>query len=418
VQDVRPWLDGKASREEAAVFAARTALRSAPVLLSLAGSKQGQDILLSAFRALAVSWIAARYPVHRRDLHVAAAQVAAHATNDAQIAAAARAAGAPNADDIHVYSANAASGIDAAARAAHAAAFATNDADTAHTTDAARANAYAAHNAALYAGTAPARANASAAARTDADALDRGINSSDLASQPLWPTRSLTWFENAWDRLKQHLLSSNQNWEVWTEWYEDRLHGRPANEALELARSTIPNEIWQQGPAVVNAHIKALIGDHAQDHSIHPSQSFDFFLSYNHEDKDFARWIMRLLENEGFSVSGFAENPQVFRNSAADDLTERQREFNQSGSAIALLSQAYIKSNYSQLEWSAAHNVRNRNVISFLIRPVPLFLSQVSHTTSLVGLSAEEVAAAIFRAGLARQIWTATASRRLQRKTL
>jgi hypothetical protein len=62
--------------------------------------------------------------------------------------------------------------------------------------------------------------------------------------------------------LKAAVLAANQSWEVWTDWYEARLAGDaadPPNEALEVARATIPDEIWKQGPAVVNAEIKRLI---------------------------------------------------------------------------------------------------------------------------------------------------------------
>ena len=45
------------------------------------------------------------------------------------------------------------------------------------------------------------------------------------------------------------LLSANEGWEVWTDWYDARLAGdaaRPPIEALEVARATIPDEIWKQ----------------------------------------------------------------------------------------------------------------------------------------------------------------------------
>ena len=65
--------------------------------------------------------------------------------------------------------------------------------------------------------------------------------------------------------MKSALLAADQGWEVWTDWYEARLAGdaaRPPNEALEVARATIPDEIWKQGPAAVNAEIKRLIEEH------------------------------------------------------------------------------------------------------------------------------------------------------------
>jgi hypothetical protein len=30
-----------------------------------------------------------------------------------------------------------------------------------------------------------------------------------------------------WSTLKDHLLAADEGWEVWTDWYEARLHGRP-----------------------------------------------------------------------------------------------------------------------------------------------------------------------------------------------
>jgi hypothetical protein len=68
-----------------------------------------------------------------------------------------------------------------------------------------------------------------------------------------------------WGTLRAALLAADQGWEVWTEWYEARLVGdaaHPPNEALEIARATIPNEIWRHGPAAVNAEIKRLIAEH------------------------------------------------------------------------------------------------------------------------------------------------------------
>jgi hypothetical protein len=37
----------------------------------------------------------------------------------------------------------------------------------------------------------------------------------------------------------EHLLAADEGWEVWTDWYEARLHGRPFDKALEEARVLI-----------------------------------------------------------------------------------------------------------------------------------------------------------------------------------
>lgn len=63
--------------------------------------------------------------------------------------------------------------------------------------------------------------------------------------------------------MKSRLLALHPDWHVWTDWYEDRYHGRPANEALEIARATLPEELWAQGPRAVNARIAELIAEHA-----------------------------------------------------------------------------------------------------------------------------------------------------------
>jgi hypothetical protein len=66
----------------------------------------------------------------------------------------------------------------------------------------------------------------------------------------------------AWSRLKALLLArADEHWEVWTEWYEDRLAGRPADRDLELARVLLPDELWKQGPKAVNSEIRRLIDE-------------------------------------------------------------------------------------------------------------------------------------------------------------
>ncbi|WP_147262940.1 hypothetical protein [Roseiarcus fermentans] len=79
--------------------------------------------------------------------------------------------------------------------------------------------------------------------------------------------------------MKSVLLDANEGWDVWTDWYEARLDGdagSPPNEALEIARATIPDDIWTQGPAVVNAEIKRLTEKHTEGNDRPPmSASFN-----------------------------------------------------------------------------------------------------------------------------------------------
>ena len=46
-------------------------------------------------------------------------------------------------------------------------------------------------------------------------------------------------------------------------WYEDRLAGGPSlGEEFDIAVATLPDGLWRQGPAAVNARIKELIAEH------------------------------------------------------------------------------------------------------------------------------------------------------------
>ncbi len=76
---------------------------------------------------------------------------------------------------------------------------------------------------------------------------------------PLWDENNIPPnFSAKWEVLKSKLISSGEDWEVWTNWYEDRLAGNPANPVLDVARVTLPEPMWEEGAATVNAEIKNL----------------------------------------------------------------------------------------------------------------------------------------------------------------
>jgi hypothetical protein len=190
--EVRRWLSNK-PREVAVVFAARAALRVAPLLGRALGprgggaAKVGRDIVLPAFRAMAVPWVAGQYLIH---------------------------------------------GAEAAARAAAA------DADA---------------------------AVAAAAVAADARNIDEGASASALATRPLWLAEVPSWARDAWQQLEAALLKENQDWRVWTDWYRARLEGRQADEALEVARVLIADQLWSQGPRAVNAEIARLMAQYVPE---------------------------------------------------------------------------------------------------------------------------------------------------------
>ena len=97
---------------------------------------------------------------------------------------------------------------------------------------------------------------------------------------PLWARRFPVPIEVSWNSLNRELSGYKENWHVWTDWYQDRLDGKPLDEELELKKALIPNELWEQGPAVVNKRIAEIIQEHnaqkaeAHDPSVRdPSQS-------------------------------------------------------------------------------------------------------------------------------------------------
>lgn len=85
-------------------------------------------------------------------------------------------------------------------------------------------------------------------------------HATQLASQPLWPQGAPDWAVDAWAKLKADLLAiPDENWRVWTDWYDARLEGRRSKQKLELARVKLPDELWKEGPAAVNQAILDLM---------------------------------------------------------------------------------------------------------------------------------------------------------------
>ena len=73
---------------------------------------------------------------------------------------------------------------------------------------------------------------------------------------PLWQGSSPEWASAGWSQLRAD-LPKGQDWDVWMDWYEDRLHGGSRDEAHELVFASVPLDVWGKGPAAANAWIKA-----------------------------------------------------------------------------------------------------------------------------------------------------------------
>ena len=109
----------------------------------------------------------------------------------------------------------------------------------------------------------------------DIEFVKSGGTAIDLALQGLWPP-DFEFESHAigqhWSKLKSHLFLLNQEWEVWTDWYEDRLNTTstmPFNEMTEIGgeiekgefgRVTLPLEMYDD-PASANFEIKIHVLD-------------------------------------------------------------------------------------------------------------------------------------------------------------
>lgn len=76
----------------------------------------------------------------------------------------------------------------------------------------------------------------------------------------------------------------------------------------------------------------------------------DFFISYNRADKQWAEWIAWTLEEADYSVVIQAWDFRPGGNFVLD----MQRAAAESRKTIAVLSESYLKSSYTQPEWAAA----------------------------------------------------------------
>jgi len=242
-EELEAWLR-KQPREVAVALAARAALRVLPIVWTARDEGFRADlfagIVLPLFRATGVAWVPAKYPVLQATEFRAFAGAAAHA-----------AAAAADAFPAHADTAYAA--FAAASDAAYAAAFAAAD-GAIGATRAARAAARAADAATGAASTAY-----WSAISIDATRMEEGASASVIASAPLWPQGQPDQLRSLWQEMKTALFAAKQGWEVWTNWYDGRLDGRVRGEELELAYVRIEAALWGQGPAIVNAKIKARI---------------------------------------------------------------------------------------------------------------------------------------------------------------
>lgn len=88
-------------------------------------------------------------------------------------------------------------------------------------------------------------------------------NAKTLLQSPLWSNSQSKNWQKLLDDFKADALSLNAGFEVWLDWYEDRLQGNPFDLKLLEKWNAVPVEIEAQGVAAVNAYIKDLVNQTA-----------------------------------------------------------------------------------------------------------------------------------------------------------
>ena len=238
----------KQPREVSAAFAARAALRVLPAVHVAERDGYLGDLYLPLFRAAGVAWIIARYSARENELGTAA--------RDAAVIA----------EAVSISTAvGFVSRTDAASRAtvrsdAFAAAVASGVGDPGAPRNAlkfgARAIGYS-DAIALGAGAGAYISGAEAgfwfAVSADTVLIEQRKVASDIAGSPLWPNGLPAEVQSLWEEMKTALLAGNRDWDVWTDWYDNRLAGRVRDDERELAYVHIDNHLWDTGPAAVSA---------------------------------------------------------------------------------------------------------------------------------------------------------------------
>lgn len=271
-KSLQAWLKTRPP-EDAVLIAARAALRVLPLVgsnLARNSERRRAEIVLPTFRAMAVASFAGKWPRLVTEVR-AAADAAARPLSDA--ASTAAIGGDPKVVIAALgaaFTAQAAAGsadtFDIAARTADYAAQTARRAEGGFFSDDFSDDFAKGDHTVIWRSVA-----------SDATALEGGSTLEALGTSPIWQvaydgmsvtfqrdavTHTPLWATEAWSAQKQHLLAANEDWQVWTDWYDAILEGRPLDPDLELKKALIPDDVWRQGPAVVNAEIARLIAEH------------------------------------------------------------------------------------------------------------------------------------------------------------
>ena len=264
--DLARWLKGRPVAD-ARVIASRAALRVLPLIsgidLFLYDRRRNVELsVTSIFRASSLAWVACKYPTQTNELSLDKARGVADYALWASVLPA-------DIDPVQLPA------IFDTANAAFAAAAAVR---TAYYADAANSSA----NAVNYAATGDIEEQVWQSVSADALALAESLAPDILANRPLWSGGIPQTISVEWQRLNE-ALPPNEDWDIWTAWYDRRLTGRVYSESYELVFARVPDEEWEKGPAAANAWIKAELAK--LEHKAIPNVASVFTFGWNEANR-------------------------------------------------------------------------------------------------------------------------------------
>lgn len=84
------------------------------------------------------------------------------------------------------------------------------------------------------------------------------LDTQSLLEKPLWPEKEPLKWRQLYEEFKIAVLNLNAGFEVWLDWYDERLQGIPIDVNLMEKWNGVPWEINQQGVKEINAYLKSL----------------------------------------------------------------------------------------------------------------------------------------------------------------
>ncbi len=219
-------------------------------------------------------------------------------------------------------------------------------------------------------------------------------------------TRSQVLIESQWEDAESEFGTGSIRLRAWGENAESLID--PLLETLQSLPVSQPPEIKRTKAIALHGTVRASASIKARLVSASPVEDLifargpilkDFFISYTKADQAWAKWIAWTLEEAGYLVVIQAWD---FR-PGANFILEMQQAATEANQTIAVLSQKYLESTFTQPEWAAAFaqdpQGKKQKLIPIRVAPCELtgILAPIVYL-DLVGLPENDARAALLGA--------------------